>query len=131
MLEPCDRDQRVAPASNSEKLFGYYHRSRTHLSLDKDAPESRPVQELQAGRIIQIPEVGGLHHRFYEVVSCQPPICSSAVFFAFADRWKFVSSARSRQGRADFVRGAAPSTARTDDRSSVVQRKRFKSPHAW
>ena len=47
-----------------KSYFGYYHRSRTHLSLDKDAPESRPVQDLQAGRIIQIREVGGLHHRY-------------------------------------------------------------------
>src|SRR5215468_2636483 len=28
-----------------------------------DSPESRPVQNLQAGRIIQIREVGGLHDR--------------------------------------------------------------------
>jgi putative transposase len=46
-----------------KSYFGYYHRSRTHLSLDKDAPESRPVQHRQAGRIMQIREVGGLHHR--------------------------------------------------------------------
>jgi hypothetical protein len=48
---------------------GYYNRSRTHLSLDKDAPESRPPQDLQAGRIIQIPEVGGLHHRYERVAA--------------------------------------------------------------
>jgi putative transposase len=42
----------------------YYHRSRTHLALDKDSPESRPVQTPDAGRIIAIPEVGGLHHRY-------------------------------------------------------------------
>src|ERR1700746_1342790 len=47
----------------------YYHRSRTHLSLDKDAPESRSVQDLQAGRIIQIQEVGGLHHRYERVAA--------------------------------------------------------------
>jgi hypothetical protein len=47
-----------------KSYFGYYHRSRTHLALDKDAPESGPVQDLQAGRITQIREVGGLHHRF-------------------------------------------------------------------
>jgi putative transposase len=47
-----------------KSYFAYYHRSRTHLSLDKDAPESRPVQDLQAGGIIQIREVGGLHHRY-------------------------------------------------------------------
>jgi putative transposase len=47
-----------------KSYFSYYHRSRTHLSLNKDAPGSRPVQDLQAGRIIQIREVGGLHHRY-------------------------------------------------------------------
>jgi putative transposase len=44
--------------------FRYYHRSRTHLSLDKDAPEPRPVQHRAAGRIVQLREVGGLHHRY-------------------------------------------------------------------
>jgi putative transposase len=42
----------------------YYHRSRTHLGLQKDTPESRPVQTPEAGRIVAIPEVGGLHHRY-------------------------------------------------------------------
>ena len=46
------------------KFTDYYHRSRTHLSLQKDTPESRPVQALEAGRIVAIPEVGGLHHRY-------------------------------------------------------------------
>jgi transposase InsO family protein len=41
----------------------YYHRSRTHLALEKDSPEPRPVQVPDAGRIIAIPQVGGLHHR--------------------------------------------------------------------
>ena len=40
----------------------YYHKSRTHLSLDKDAPVPRAVQS--AGRIVTIPQVGGLHHRY-------------------------------------------------------------------
>jgi putative transposase len=42
----------------------YYHRSRTHLSLQKDTPEPRPVQLADAGWIRAIPEVGGLHHRY-------------------------------------------------------------------
>jgi transposase InsO family protein len=46
------------------KFADYYHRSRTHLSLQKDTPESRPVQAPEAGRIVAIPEVGGLHHRY-------------------------------------------------------------------
>ena len=44
--------------------FSYYHRSRTHLALNKDAPEPRPVCGPDAGRIVAFPEVGGLHHRY-------------------------------------------------------------------
>ena len=46
------------------RFADYYHRSRTHLGLEKDTPESRPVQGPEAGRIVAIPEVGGLHHRY-------------------------------------------------------------------
>jgi len=42
----------------------YYHESRTHLSLDKDAPASREIQANNLERIVQIPQVGGLHHRY-------------------------------------------------------------------
>src|SRR5213594_1159030 len=42
----------------------YYHGARTHLSLDKDAPHRRPIEPPERGRVIQIPEVGGLHHRY-------------------------------------------------------------------
>ena len=44
--------------------FGYYHRWRTHLSLDMDCPESRPVQPAEAGQIVEFPEVNGLHHHY-------------------------------------------------------------------
>jgi len=46
------------------QYFAYYHRARTHLALDKDAPNVRPVELPEAGRIVEIPEVGGLHHRY-------------------------------------------------------------------
>jgi putative transposase len=42
----------------------YYHRSRTHLGLEKDAPDHRPVSGTSNGPIVAIPEVGGLHHRY-------------------------------------------------------------------
>src|SRR5579862_7785275 len=42
----------------------YYNGTRTHLALGKDPPESRPVQAPDAGDIVAIPEVGGLHHRY-------------------------------------------------------------------
>jgi putative transposase len=44
--------------------FRYYHESRTHLSLEKDSPHSRVVQSNKSEVIIQIPQVGGLHHRY-------------------------------------------------------------------
>ena len=42
----------------------YYMRSRTHLSLEKDSPTSRPVRPPTIGRIVAQPEVNGLHHRY-------------------------------------------------------------------
>jgi transposase InsO family protein len=44
--------------------FDYYHRSRTHLSLGKDAPEPRAIQPAQMGSVVAVPQVGGLHHRY-------------------------------------------------------------------
>jgi putative transposase len=44
--------------------FGYYHGSRTHLSLAKDAPTPRRVQAVTEGEVIAFREVGGLHHRY-------------------------------------------------------------------
>ena len=46
------------------RYFAYYHRARTHLALDKDAPDVRSLELSEAGRIMEIPEVGGLHHRY-------------------------------------------------------------------
>jgi transposase InsO family protein len=43
---------------------GYYHQTRSHLALEKDAPEPRSVQLPEEGDVIEIPEVGGLHHRY-------------------------------------------------------------------
>ena len=42
----------------------YYQKSRTHLALAKDAPEPRAVDRPENGRIVGIPQVGGLHHRY-------------------------------------------------------------------
>jgi transposase InsO family protein len=42
----------------------YYNRSRTHLSLDKDTPFRQPANTNTTGKIVAIPEVGGLHHRY-------------------------------------------------------------------
>src|SRR3989442_167018 len=46
------------------RYFAYYHRARTHLSLDKDAPDGRLTEPPGLGTIIPIPQVRGLHHRY-------------------------------------------------------------------
>jgi putative transposase len=46
------------------RYLAYYHQTRTHLALDKDAPDLRPIQLPATGKIVQLPEVGGLHHRY-------------------------------------------------------------------
>ena len=42
----------------------YYHGARTHLALDKDTPEPRQRESTDGGKIIALPMVGGLHHRY-------------------------------------------------------------------
>jgi hypothetical protein len=41
----------------------YYHPYRTRLSLGKDAPEPRPVEVPEIGKVVELPVVSGLHHR--------------------------------------------------------------------
>jgi putative transposase len=42
----------------------YYNEDRPHMSLDCDAPVARAVQPPSAGRVVALPRVGGLHHRY-------------------------------------------------------------------
>jgi putative transposase len=51
------------------RYFVYYHQARTHLALDKDAPDIRPIALPVTGKIVQLPEVGGLHHRYVRQAS--------------------------------------------------------------
>jgi transposase InsO family protein len=52
-----------------KSCFEYYERTRTHLSLNKDAPMCRPVQPQQLGPIREIPQVGGLHRRYERIAA--------------------------------------------------------------
>src|SRR5215472_15869749 len=45
-----------------KSYFDYYLGSRTQLSLDKDSPEPRVVQPCELGTVVEMPQVGGLHH---------------------------------------------------------------------
>ncbi|HYR87674.1 MAG TPA: integrase core domain-containing protein [Terriglobia bacterium] len=47
-----------------KRYLRYYLDTRTDLSLEKDAPNPRPIQSPETRNIVQIPEVGGLHHRY-------------------------------------------------------------------
>ena len=50
----------------------YYHRSRTHLSLGKDSPEPRSIQPEPMGRVVALPQIGGLHHRYESRAALDP-----------------------------------------------------------
>ena len=43
----------------------YYNQTRTHLSLNKDCPVTRPKEAI--GRIVPVPILGGLHHQYVRI----------------------------------------------------------------
>ena len=47
----------------------YYHRWRTHQSVEMDSPEPRTVHPPDRGRVIGIAEVGGLHHHYERIAA--------------------------------------------------------------
>jgi hypothetical protein len=49
---------------NSRNYLVYYHQARPHMALANNAPEPRAVESPDKGRVIAIPHVGGLHHRY-------------------------------------------------------------------
>ncbi len=55
----CRASARQAGVGQGELVLvsylDYYHRSRCHLSLDKDAPYGRPVQPVSSGEIVAFP----------------------------------------------------------------------------
>jgi len=46
------------------EYLDYYHRSRTHLGLEKDCPVMRAIEPPRMGPIHSEPVLGGLHHRY-------------------------------------------------------------------
>jgi transposase InsO family protein len=49
--------------------FRYYHRWRTHQSLEMDSPEGRQVDPVDRGRLVETAEVGGLHHHYERIAA--------------------------------------------------------------
>jgi putative transposase len=42
----------------------YYNMDRPHLSLAGDAPVPRAVEPRGKGKVVALPRLGGLHHRY-------------------------------------------------------------------
>ena len=42
----------------------YYNEDRTHMALGKSTPAGRPVESAESGKVIALPRLGGLHHRY-------------------------------------------------------------------
>ncbi len=51
------------------EYLNYYHTCRTHLSLNKDPPQSRAVEATALGNVVALPRVGGLHHRYARIAA--------------------------------------------------------------
>jgi putative transposase len=49
--------------------FDYYHRWRMHQALERDCPESREVHAVDRGFVVEVDEVGGLHHHYERVAA--------------------------------------------------------------
>jgi putative transposase len=45
-------------------FLDYYHASRPHQSFGRNAPTPRDIEPRSRGRVIGIPQVGGLHNRY-------------------------------------------------------------------
>jgi putative transposase len=42
----------------------FYNADRPHMSLDGDSPSGRAVEPPERGKMISLPRLGGLHHRY-------------------------------------------------------------------
>ncbi len=51
------------------RYLDYYHDWRTHLSLSMDAPNLRPVHAPDRGRVVEVAELGGLHHHYERIAA--------------------------------------------------------------
>jgi putative transposase len=62
-------DQRIVFNERQQRrilrqYFAYYNEVRPHQSLQMNAPVAREVEPSSNGKIISLPQVGGLHRRY-------------------------------------------------------------------
>jgi len=51
------------------RYFEYYHRWRTHLGLEMDTPHGRDVHTSDQGKVVEVPDLGGLHHHYVRLAA--------------------------------------------------------------
>jgi hypothetical protein len=51
------------------EYFRYYHGWRTHRAPEMDYPEHRPVHTVDRGRVVEVPEVAGLHDHYQRLAA--------------------------------------------------------------
>ncbi len=51
------------------EYVAYYHADRPHMSLGGDAPLRREVEPPSMGRVVAMPRLGGLHHRYGRIAA--------------------------------------------------------------
>jgi hypothetical protein len=54
----------VPPQNPVQRTIVYHHGSRIHLALGKDTQDLRPRESADEGKVIALPMVGGMHHRY-------------------------------------------------------------------
>jgi len=58
----------VLTEQHARRLLGefreWYNQDRVHLALGKDAPDHRNVEPPDRGKVVALPRLGGLHHRY-------------------------------------------------------------------
>lgn len=52
------------------RFTNYYQNHRPHRSLGQDAPMHRSIESPAQGKIIELPLLGGLHHRYTRQAAC-------------------------------------------------------------
>jgi hypothetical protein len=57
----------MEPAKEQQESACRHDGSRTHLGLDRQSPHARQVSGV--GRIVKIPHLGGLHHRYERIAA--------------------------------------------------------------
>lgn len=96
----------------------YYHGSRTHLSLDKDAPKPRAREAISDGNVITIPMFSRLHHRYTR----RAPDPSAVPCLALRPRR---SAPWTRPARRQRQRAALPRCVATGRRTPIPPQMRF------